>query len=219
MRLSVAPQFPVHQLIEPEPLRALVRNQRIAWRWDGFPLTNDPAHVQTQLDSALTTNTGEHPTLLEVSTWGQQFYGTLIERLHGEQTGDQPVQGIHLWETVGHILAFLEYAKQMCGKLGYDGPFVATVELVGVRGKPFVHFPYNVPTPGPASPFDDDVKMEHFISSSDLSQRRDGVAKELLRGLFFALNWPEQAASDAQLEVQLSRGYSFNQWPGRAEVE
>ena len=213
MMLGLVPAFPTRALVEPERLRELVARVEVDWRQTGFPnRVGRRTDVITQHQTVSRLYPGYGFSLLDCSIWGQQFLGIEIEHLFTAENGGNKVLGIHLWALIGHILAFCEYARTLLQEVPYDGPLTLLLSLIRVQGKPFVYFPQNIPTVGPSSPFDDSVLIEQPSSTDSLRTNRDAVVCGLLRELFFALNWADQAANNAALQLQLKRGYSYNFW-------
>ena len=44
---------------------------------------------------------------------------------------------------------------------------------------------------------------------------RDGVVADILRLLFFAVNWPSIANQDEQIKALIKSGYEYNFWTSR----
>jgi len=65
---------------------------------------------------------------------------------------------------------------------------------------------------GPSSPIDDLVTFDLYPLSTRLREDRDALALELLRTMFFALNWPGPASNAEELRRILNMGYEFNLW-------
>ena len=88
--------------------------------------------------------------------WGQLMYSCEVEHLVSEE--GRQVAGIHLYAFLGHILVFLEHARVIYHKIGYNGSLLLRTLLKRVQGKPFIDFPYdNFPETGPASRIDDEI--------------------------------------------------------------
>jgi hypothetical protein len=87
-----------------------------------------------------------------------------------------------------------------------------TLELSRIRGLPFADFPRNIAKLGPSSPIDDSASITIRTTTDRLRNDRDGLAKELLRQLLFALNWQAQARNEAVLDRLIQNGYYYNMW-------
>jgi len=144
--------------------------------------------------------------LVEANVWGLVCYASEIEGVY------EKVTGIHLRSLVGHILVFLEHARQLYSILGYDGTIEARLILERIRGKPFLYFPMNIPEIGPSSRLDDSFGFDLLISSPRLTSQRDDVATDIIRTIFFAMNWPDVATNSDYIKQCLENGYEFNHW-------
>ena len=147
--------------------------------------------------------------------WGQFTYSCEIEYLIGGEGLDNA--GIHLNAFLGHILVFLEHARTIYHKIGYNGSLLLRTLLKRVQGKHFLHFPDgNSPVPGPASRIDDEISFDISISAGKLNEQRNEVAGELLKTLFFSLNWPEQGADSSAIMALLDAAAAYNSWGQRS---
>jgi hypothetical protein len=91
--------------------------------------------------------------------------------------------------------------------MGYDGTLEVRVTLERMRGTPLLHQGFG---PKPNSPLDDKIGFMLSFLSSRLRTDRDAVARDLLRMLFFAVNWPQIANDDEQINRLLESGHRFN---------
>ena len=200
--LSLCPQFPTRPLIGEHQLLEIIRSERIPWRGTAFPLGTE---IITQQESVLVLHPTKYFSLVEANVWGQFTYSCEIEYLIGGE--GQDIAGIHLNAFLGHILVFLEHARTVYHKIGYNGSLLLRTLLKRVQGKHFLHFPDgNFPVPGPASRIDDVISFD--ISSSAV--RLDEVAGDLLKTLFFSLNWPEQGADSSANTELLDAAATYN---------
>ena len=62
------------------------------------------------------------------------------------------------------------------------------------------------------SGLDDEATFSIDTSTDELREKPDGVAIDLLRQMFFSLNWPE-LVSTLSFEEVIRSGYQFNNWP------
>ena len=210
--LSLCPQFPTRPLIGEHQLLEIIRSERIPWRGTAFPLDTDTI---TQQESVLVLHPTKYFSLVEANVWGQFTYSCEIEYLIGGEGLDNA--GIHLNAFLGHILVFLEHARTIYHKIGYNGSLLLRTLLKRVQGKHFLHFPDgNSPVPGPASRIDDEISFDISISAGKLNEQRNEVAGELLKTLFFSLNWPEQGADSSAIMALLDAAAAYNSWGQRS---
>lgn len=208
LSLSVGPQFPTRRLVSDHDLLVLIESQRVPWRSVGFP---DGREMITQQDSVLVLQPVLGFSMCEANGWGYLVYSCEIEHL--ARSEESQVSGIHLYAFLGHILVFLEHARMVYRTLGYDGSLIVRALLKRVRGKPFMQLPYgNVPAIGPASRIDDEISLDISTSATRLREERDKVAGDLLKTLFFALNWPQQGADVETVKDLLDKGAHYNSW-------
>jgi hypothetical protein len=203
LTLALVPRFPAEPLIEHGRLLQVVRSTCLQWRQVGFPRSGS---VISQHESVIALDIGSNFSSVEANVWGLLYYVSEIERVY------EKVTGIHLSSLLGHILVFLEHARQLYSILGYDGTIEVRLILERIRGKPFLYFPMNIPEIGPSSRLDDSFGFDLLISSSRLKSQRDDVATDILRTLFFAMNWPDVATSSDSIKQCLQYGYEFNFW-------
>ena len=206
--LSICPHFPTRPLLGGHELLEIVRSTLIPWRGTAFPAN---VEVITQLDSALLLHPVLGFSLTDANIWGQLTYCCEIEEAF--KVGDQSVSGIHLYAFLGHVLVFLEHARQTYRKFGYNANLLIRILLKRIRGKPFVYAWYgNLPVTGRASPIDDEVSLEISVPARRLNENRDEVAGDLLKELFFCFNWPEQGADEASLLDLMAKAAMYNGW-------
>src|SRR6266566_4226092 len=175
--VAVSPQFPQRQLIEQSALIPQFTPHHIPWRQSGFPVPNRPkisAH-----ESMLIPGGAYRFSLVELTVWGHLFYAVDVEDVHEDEHGKEQARGIHSNAIVGYLLVFLEHASSVLKALGYDGPLLINVEMVRIRGVPFLAFPYNAPKEVGAAPFDDTLSFEVGTSSTALATDRDSVVGEI----------------------------------------
>jgi hypothetical protein len=202
------PVYPSRPLQDHFKVDELVRRTRVKWRQENFPRLHDPV---SQAESTLLLRGAWGFSLVEVNTWGQIFVGREIEESRTDENGSE-TRGIHLYAFVGHLLAYLEYGREMYTQLQYTGPLLLTLSLLRIRNIPFLVFPNNIPQASPSSPIDDTVRIDVRTSTEDLRQGRDEVVREVLRSLLFALNWAAQAQQPATLERLLQYGHWYAFW-------
>lgn len=214
LSLVISPRYPDRRLFEYADLLETMRNQRIDWRNVYFPM--DREGYVTQHESVLVMQPGSSFSLLEVSLWGVLAYSMEIEvRFGPHPQEDDPEDrqiGIHLNHMLGHILVFTEHAKQMLLSCGYQGNLVANLELRKIRGVPWFHFPNGIAEEGARSILDDLAIINFELDTSRLIESRNDVVKDFLREIFFAVNWPEAAITEAEMDRLIAKGYDYNYW-------
>jgi hypothetical protein len=105
----------------------------------------------------------------------------------------------------------------MYRKIGYNGSLLLRTLLKRVQGKPLIDFPYaNFPATGPASRIDDEISLDISSSAVRLIEQRDETAGDLLKVLFFALNWPQQGADASTITHLLHAAARYNSWRQRS---
>jgi hypothetical protein len=70
---------------------------------------------------------------------------------------------------------------------------------------------------GPSSQLDDKISFALTVPSSRLQTNRDTITADLLRMLFFAVNWPGMVDQDVQINALIDSGYKFNMWQPRTQ--
>jgi hypothetical protein len=207
--LILCPLFPTTKLRSEYELLEALPQCIVKWRQVGFPRSRDAV---TQLDSVIVLQPAHGFSIAEASVWGHLFYACEIEHLTGDNPATQ-VAGIHLYAFVGHILVFLEHARRVYRKLGYDGPIQLRTNLRGIRGKRFMHFPNDHTTElGPSSRLDDAIDIELTVMGTRLEAERDAVVGDLFRLLFFAMNWAERANEPSLIRDLLNKAAYYNFW-------
>ena len=155
------------------------------------------------------------------------FYGTQIDEeeevlLHGakSENGESKAFGIHLYEFVGHVLVFIQHARTMLHALGYSGPILIETALTSVRGVKWLYSPSGSWLTGKAgSVLDDNVTFSIPATSEALREKSDRVAMDVLRYVFFSVNWPSLIAGPQDIENLVRKGYEFNSWPQPANLQ
>ena len=204
VELSVVPRFPARPVCEETNLKNLVLPNYISWRQSIFPkVTNG---IVSQRESAIVLNAVNVASIFEANVWGMLFFCTKIE---GDHNG---THGIHLYELVGLILAFIRHAEKMLGSLGYSGPIVIETALTSILNVQWLHAPSGMLVTQPGSELDEDVAFSITSTREALRERPDGIAMDILRYIFFSVNWPELIDSQEKLERLVRKGYEFNFW-------
>jgi Arc/MetJ family transcription regulator len=204
--LAIVPRFPTHPLCDQSMLRSILKGVKVPWREVGFP--RDSLGTVSQHESELVLRPGSAFSLLEANIWGLLFYASeMDEQVAAGQTG------IHVNRFLGQVMVFLKHAQDMLPRLGYVGPLVVEIKLEGICGAQWIFYKWeDNPAKGPVSDLDDEVSFSLAITTDDLALKIDGVARDLLRLIFFAMNWSNMAESDQALMETIKAGYKFNMW-------
>jgi hypothetical protein len=206
LEFCIVPRFPARPVCDQSKLKPLVEGNTLTWRGYLFPRFDRNAIV-SQHESALVFPAARKLSIFEVNIWGMLFYGTKID---GDHNG---TFGIHLYEFVGHVLAFIKHAGDMLPKLGYSGPILVETALASVLGVPWLYAEQGgFPASRPGSELDDSVEFSISTTSEALRDRPDGVAMDVLRYVFFSVNWPG-LVEGSNLENLVRFGYQYNSWP------
>jgi hypothetical protein len=200
LQIAVTPSFPVSPLSDENALENLLRSERITWRSVGFPRIQE---LVTQHESVLDLHSSYGFSLLEVTTWGQAYFASEVERVDGDE------HFIHLYSFLGHVLVYLTYAARLYGRLAFDGLVHVRVKLTGLRGIRF-RFERMPDYRTIASRFDDDLDVGIDVPSDALLRSPSETAKKLYRLIFFAVNWPAGVADDSALDGLIAKAIEYN---------
>ncbi|HTM42500.1 MAG TPA: ATP-binding protein [Terriglobales bacterium] len=211
LSFSVGPRFPARALRNHGELTSLIMKNHLNWRSGIFP-DFTRGNLLTQHESAVVVGPSrEQPySIFECNVWGMLFYCTPVAEEH-YQVG----WGIHLYEFVGHILLFLHHAGEMLNALGYpSGPIVIQAVLSSLIGTPWLYSPGGMPVMfmKKVLQLDNDITFSVPTTSEALREKHDGVAMEVLRYVFFGVNWADLNKPET-LEGLVRSGYTFNSWP------
>ena len=204
LALSLVPRYPARPVVEHAKLLSLLRETTVAWRGVVFPRNQS---IISQHESAIALRPSNRWSLLEANIWGMLRYAIGIE------AGLEEYGGIHRAEFVGYVLVVLEHAARIMRELGLTTAIHVELLLQGVRGVPWVYFPEGVAEHGPRSELDDTVSFTLTTTTDVLTMSRDGLAMDVLRLVFFAMNWPGTADDPQKLAALVTSGYQYNRWP------
>ena len=207
IELAVVPRFPAAPLCEHVRLLTAIREASVEWRQVGFPRNSYDAI--TQHESAILLQPCGARSFFEANIWGMLFYTAPI----GERVPQYA--GVHTNRFIGHVLVFVRHAGLMLQRLGYTGPLHIELALHDIRDLPWISFPSGFAETGPKSELDNTVTFAVASTTDDLQQRSDGLASDLLRSVFFAINWPNIADSPEKLGAIIMTGYEYNFWSAR----
>jgi|SRR5208283_4487646 len=199
----IIPRFPARPLCEQQTLKQLITGTRLPWRQTMFPKPS--SSVISQYESAIVQNAVGSNSMFESNIWGMLFYGRKIA------DDDNPTRtfGIHLYGFVGHVLLFIRHADQMLRALGYTGTLVIEVALTSIFRVPWLHGP-DALLAHEGSPIDNDITFSITTTSAALREKPDDIAIDILRCIFFSVNWPDLTDTEPDL-IRLGRRY--NSWP------
>jgi hypothetical protein len=207
--ICIVPRFPARPLCEHEKLKPLVVEKRLRWRQVGFPI---PSHSMiSQHESTIALGAAGRDSIFEANIWGMMFYSTKI----AESDNPEQTLGIHLYRVVGTILLFVRHAATMLNALGYSGPIHIEMRLSALRGVPWLH---NFAL-GSAemyreggSELDDEFEFSIPTVKEVLCEKPDSIVMEMLRYIFFSVNWSDLIDTQPKLETLLRTGYQYNFW-------
>jgi hypothetical protein len=181
------------------------------WRQTVFPDPGKP--VLSQHESAIMLNPTRETSVFEINVWGMLFYAAQID------VNESGTSGIHLYQFVGYVLAFIRHSAKMLEAMGYSGPIHITAGLGAIRGIPWLHAPnrsWLVPTGG--SEFDDEVAFSIGATSEVLHEKPDRVAMDILRYVLFSVNSSDLIDTPQKVEDLVRMGYEYNCWPKPADL-
>jgi hypothetical protein len=112
-------------------------------------------------------------------------------------------------------MLFLKHSGRMFRAMGYSGPLLIEVSLNSILGIPWLNSMRggSIVLAGPNSELDDDVAFSILQTSEALTQQTDGIAIDILRRIFFSVNWPALVDTPQNAERLIRNGYDFNFWP------
>jgi len=209
--LCIVPRFPARQICKPEEIvRHLDKVRYPSYRSVGFPRYQ--MGVMTQFESAIIRQPFVEPSFLEANVWGMLFYAVALN----EKNHPSSLEGIHLGEFVGHLLLFLKHASNLFQLTGLIGSILIETSLLSIRDRKWL-YPQQV-APGmpsfgavrPPSGLDDAFALSVLTTVENLRQNPENIAMELLRSIFFSLDWNGLIANETQLGELIHYGHRFN---------
>jgi hypothetical protein len=205
LEICVAPRFPARPMCEETKLASLVLGSAVSWRQTGYPrMGNGPV---SQHESVILLQSAEEFSIFEANIWGLLFYGTEIGM------DARGTVGIHMHHLIGYVLVSLRHAGALLQALGYSGPLVIDVALASILGVPLLTFHGGHSAHATAgSELDENVTFGITTTSEALREKVDGVAMDVLRSIFFAVNMADAVDSPEKLGELLRRGYGYNFW-------
>jgi hypothetical protein len=205
LQFCVVPRFPSKPLCEIEELKTFITDQGLSWRHSSFPQHN--GQVVFQHESALVLDATGDISMFEASVWGGLFYCSHINEDHGK------LKGIHVYQVVGTVLLFVRHAGQMLSAMGYSGPILIETALSSIIGADWLYPMHGMFLNARRSAqLDDEVAFSVESTIEALGARPDAIAMQVLRSLFFAVNWPEAVRNQQGFENLIRKGYEYNFW-------
>ena len=209
--LCIVPRFPARPICKPEEIvRFLDKVRYPVYRGIGFPRYEKG--VMTQFESAIIRQPFVEPSFLEANVWGMAFYGVALN-----ETGHpSDLEGIHLYEFVGHLLLFLRHANDLFERMGLVGPILVETSLWSIRDRKWIYAQQIAPgmpsvgTIRPPSGLDDAFALSVSTTVEDLCENPENVATELLRSIFFSLDWSGLVGNETELGNLIYHGHKFN---------
>lgn len=135
------------------------------------------------------------------------FYSTQTN----ESYGGGPV-GIHPYRVSGYLLIFIRHAAALLQELGYSGPILVDAGLSGILKAQWL-----VPTGGSGytvragSELDDQVSFSIETTSESLRETPEKIAADILRYVFFSVNWPGMVDTPSKLQALIGWGHKYNE--------
>jgi Putative DNA-binding domain len=204
LELCIVPRFPARQLCRQEELKSLVQRSWTSWRSVTFP---DPgSSILSQHESAIVLAAASDLSFFEVNAWGMLFYAARIESDH------YGTKGIHVGQFVGYLLLFVRHAGKLLRSMGSGGPIHIETTIDSLLGAQWLNPQQGWFVFHPGSELDDDVTFSISTTSEELNANPDGVVVDLLRNVFFAVNWAAMVETAQGLEGLIRLGYTVNSW-------
>jgi len=209
--LCLVPRFPARQVCKQEQIVEFLDQVRYpTYRGVGFPRYQNG--VMTQHESAIIRQPLNDMSFLEANVWGMVFYATRLD----EEEHPGNLSGIHLYEFVGHLLIFLKHANDLFLLTGLVGSVLIEASFHSVRERKWVYAHQPIPgmvpigTTRPASGLDDEFALSVPTTVEHLCENPDEVAIEILRSIFFSLDWGSLVDSQEKLGTLIQQGRRFN---------
>jgi Putative DNA-binding domain len=213
--LCLVPRFPARQICKQEEIAKLLQKVRYpTYRDVGFPRYEKP--MMTQYESAIIRQPLDMASLLEANVWGMVFYATRLDEVDYPGHRGNPLTGIHLYEFVGHLILFLRHANDLFRLTGLMGSILIEASLRSIRDRRWVYAREvargmsPMGTTRPSSGLDDEFTLSVPTTVELLREQSDEVAMEIVRSIFFSLDWGELVDGQAKVEALLEQGHYFN---------
>jgi hypothetical protein len=211
LELCIVPRFPSRPVCKQEELVAFVQSIRYPdYRGVGFPKFE--MGVMTQHESAIIRQPLVDLSFFEANIWGMVLYEMQLD----QKQYTQHASGIHVYAFVGHLILFLRHATDVFGAIGLVGPILVNASLRAIRGCQWVYAKSialgiaPVAANKPISALDDSFELSVSTTVEDLREKPDDVVAELLRTMFFSLNWADLVDTPKKLETLTNQGHEYN---------
>jgi hypothetical protein len=213
--LCLVPRFPAKQVCKQEQIAEHLASVRYpTYRGNGFPRYEEG--LMTQYESAIIRQPLNNVSLLETNVWGMVFYAARLDETDHPSNSKNALTGIHLYEFVGYLLMFLKHAADLFRRTGLIGPILVDASLRSIRDRRWVFAHQFVPgmtpigTTRPPSGIDDEFALSVPTTVEHLSANLNSVAMEILRSVFFSLDWSGLVDTQEKLETLIQQGHYFN---------
>ncbi len=211
LELCIVCNFPTRPACNQETLvQSLWRVQYPDYRSVGFPRMQ--MGVMTQHESAIIRQPLVDLSFFEANVWGMAFYVmALDEKQHTER-----ISGIHVYGFVAHLLLFLKHASDVFRSIGLLGAVVVSASIRGIRGSQWVYAKsmmegmMPIATNKPITSLDDSFDLSVSTTVEDLRENPDNVVAELLRSIFFSLNWGDLVDTPEKVVTLTKLGHEYN---------
>jgi len=214
--LCIVPRFPARPVCNEEEIPKLLGKIRnLPYRNTAFPQLNKG--ITTQHESAIIRQPLHDVSLLEANVWGMIFYGvSLEERSYPLAAYGTTLMGIHLYEFVGRALIFLQHANELLKTTGLVGPILIQASMRSISQKQWIYA--QPPIPGmtplgkikPPTSLDDDFTLSVATTVEYLREHSNEVATDILRSIFFSVDWAGIVDTEMNLRKLVQQGYEFN---------
>jgi hypothetical protein len=205
LEVCVVPRFPARPLCDESVLYPLINRKAFQWRGTSFPIPGST--TISQHESVIAMSAAGEFSIFEANIWGMMFYSAQI------CDADNPAKklGIHLYGFIGTMMLFVRNADSMLQKLGYSGPLEITTRLTSIQEVQWLYGNIGILSKR-GSELDSGVEFSISTTSELLHDQTDHIIKDLLKYVFFAVNWPGIMDTKQELENLLRYGYRYNQW-------
>jgi hypothetical protein len=204
LELAIIPRFPTTQLCRQEELKSFVQKSWTTWRQVIFP--DQGSSILSQHESAIVLSAARDLSYFEVNAWGMLFYAARIE------LNNNGAIGIHVGQFVGYILLFVRHAGTVLRLMGSVGTVHIETAVNSLLRAKWLNPQQSWFSEHPGSELDDNVTFSISSTSEELYENPDRIVAELLRYIFFAVNWADAVNTPQSLEGLIRLGYTFNSW-------
>jgi hypothetical protein len=137
------------------------------------------------------------------------FYCAQIEQERNEGWG------IHRNQFVARILLFTKHAAKLLVAMGYSGPVLIEIAMTSILGVPWFYDAGGWLEPKQGAELDDGFTFSIDTTVESLNDGLDDVAMEILRRVFFAVDWADLISKPEKLKDLVLTGYRYNGWTQR----